>query len=92
MWLWGTLAALLVLNPAILVGLLGVAVSMYRGKCSACHLRGPKMQNSTLATVVVNGDRRPDHWAYYVCGKCGARFKWHRGQWAPTGPDDDPFF
>jgi hypothetical protein len=75
------LAALLVLSPALLYGLLLVFAALHRGRCAACGQRGLKCVGATLATVVVNGRRAPDSWSYYACDKCGAAFKLHCDQW-----------
>jgi hypothetical protein len=79
LWL---IATLLVLSPAILYGIALVIFAVYRGKCSACGKRGLNCVESIRATIVVNGKRAPDSWSFYVCGKCGAAFKSHQGEWS----------
>jgi len=81
-YLW---MALLVLSPAILYGVAlvatGLTMRFYRSRCPECHQRGLKTVNFFKATVLVNGQRTPDHWTDYECEKCGAAVRWHRKQW-----------
>jgi hypothetical protein len=74
--------ALLVLSPAILYGLLLVWVACYRRLCPACGHRSLNSVNFIKATVVVNGQRAPDSWSYYLCGHCAAEYKLHHGVWS----------
>lgn len=88
-WLY---AILLVLSPAILYGFAlfaaAFAIKYYRRPCFACLRRGLKCESCILATVVVNGEPAPDSWSYYVCEKCGAAFKRHRGVWNRVSRDE----
>lgn len=85
-------AILLVLSAALLYGtallVTAIAGKWYRRVCPACGLRGLKCVNFIRATVLVEGKRAPDHWAYYVCEKCGAAFKLHHGAWGPV-PEEE---
>lgn len=79
-------AVLLVLSPAILygIGLLITAImsAYYRRPCPACGERGLKWVNGLRATILINGQRAPDYWAYYDCERCGVHFKVHHGEWS----------
>lgn len=79
-------AILFVLSPAILygIGLLVAAIMLayYRRPCPACGRRGLKCVNFVMATVLINGRRAPDSWAYYDCERCGARLKLHHHEWS----------
>ncbi len=81
-YLWMTL---LVLSPAILYGIALFAAALstrfYRSRCPRCRERGLRQVNFIRATVLINGQRAPDHWADYECGKCGALLRWHHDQW-----------
>jgi hypothetical protein len=79
---------LLVLSPALLYGLALIAVAICRERCPECGHRGMMCLNFIRATVVIDGRRAPDSWAYYACEMCGARMKLHRGVWGPI-PDDE---
>jgi len=80
--MWLVLAILLVLSPAILYKLFGFLITAWRSQWLACGMRGLKCVNFIRATIEVDGKRTPDSWSYYVCEKCGAGFKWHRGLWS----------
>ena len=73
----------------------------YRSKCPQCYAkaipeplsgearrvvpRNLRMVGFVRATVLINGKRAPDSWSFYLCDSCGARLKFHRGQFsAPT--------
>lgn len=79
------LMSLLVLLPAILYGIALIAVGLtarfYRSRCPECQQRGLKMIGFIRATVLINGQRAPDHWTDYRCLKCGVVRRWHRKQW-----------
>ena len=81
-------AILLVLSPAILYGIAliatGLSMRFYRSRCPKCRQRGLKLINFVKATVLINGQRAPDHWADYECEKCGAVVRWHHGKWEPV--------
>jgi hypothetical protein len=80
--------ALVLFNPATLcvVALVATALAtrFYRSRCPQCQQRGLKAINFVRATVIINGQRAPDHWADYECEMCGAVVRWHHDQWEPT--------
>ena len=82
LWLYGVL---LLLSPAILyraaLALAAAAVAEDTPACPACGQPGLKCVNFIMATVLVDGRRTPDSWSYYVCERCGAAHKLHRGDW-----------
>ena len=53
-----------------------------------CDERGLKRVNWIRATVLIDGKRVPDSWSYDICEKCGARFKFHHGEWGAV-PDNE---
>jgi hypothetical protein len=84
-WVYAALLVLLVLSPAILYGLALVVAALtaafYRRPCPKCGRRGLRSTNFIRATVLIDGQRAADHWAYYVCNLCESGFKLHRGKW-----------
>ena len=78
-------AILFVLSPGILyaLALLAVVITMryYRRRCPSCGQRGLKFTGFVKATARIEGRRAPDSWSYYVCERCGARYKLHHGEW-----------
>lgn len=88
--MWWALAILLVLSPAVLYAVLGVLVTVCRGRCPECGKKGLKRVNFIRATIVVDGQRASDSWAYYVCEKCNAAFKMHRGMCRRIRPEEIP--
>jgi hypothetical protein len=78
-------AGLVLVSPAILYGValtVSALVSAYhRRRCPACGQRALKCVNWIRATVRVDGRRAPDTWSYYICQRCGAAHKLHRGKW-----------
>lgn len=46
------------------------------------------MISAALATIIVDGKRAPDSWAYYCCERCGARFKKHGERFEPADAEE----
>jgi hypothetical protein len=94
--MWWLYAILWALSPAILYGIALVVTAIvmryYRRPCPACGQRGLKFVEQCLATVMVNGQRAPDSWSYYICEKCDAVFKLHRGVWSPVPEEEVELF
>ena len=73
---------LIISLPFIIYGVIAVFVYFYRDKCPDCGKRTLKTVEFIKATVITDGERAPDSWAYYLCKNCGARYKkHHRGIW-----------
>lgn len=56
--------------------------------CPSCGHRRLRCINFIKATILVDGKRAPDWWAYYACPSCGAMSKHHRGQWSAVEDAD----
>jgi hypothetical protein len=78
-------AIFLVLSPLALYLLVGWLGLRHRSKCPACGMKAMRSAGFIRATILIDGKRAPDHWSYYLCEACGARFKDHRGAYStPT--------
>ena len=88
-WVW---AIFLVLSPAILYVLLGVAVSLkdkyFPRRCPTCNIRALHSVNFIKATILVNGRRAPDCWEYLLCTSCRKPFKLHHGKWEDVSAEE----
>jgi hypothetical protein len=73
---------LIISLPFVIYGVMLVFVHFYRDKCACCGKRTLKTVEFIKATVIIDGQRAPDSWGYYLCENCGARYKkHHRGTW-----------
>jgi hypothetical protein len=76
------------------LGCLGLLCMALRGvvllrpkKCPICDSRNLVSVNWVRATILVDGKRAPDSWAYYQCKTCDARLKLHRSNWMDMDAD-----
>lgn len=79
-WLWLTL---LVLSPVIFYGFALLLVAVYRGRCRRCGRRGLR----TVGGYLWDGAHGGGLVRFFLCGKCGARFKQSQSDW--TEPSEE---
>src|SRR5687767_8956172 len=83
---------LLVLSPGILyvfaLVVVGVKMKYFKGRCPQCQERGLISVNWIRATILVDGQRAPNSWSYYLCEKCNAHLKLHRGIWREVNNEE----
>ena len=88
---WGEIvrvAVALLVAVCVIIGGLGAISVVWRRRCPQCGRRALRPINAYRATVVEDGQRRPDSWEIFCCRSCKQGFKRHRDQWSAV---DDPF-
>jgi hypothetical protein len=75
---------LLVLSPAILYGLALLFVGVYRERCRRCHRHGLRM----VGGYKWDGAHGGGAVTFYLCEKCGARFKESGSDWSEPSDDE----
>jgi hypothetical protein len=60
--------------------LFGWFLIRHREVCPRCGRRALRLIQWIRATVLIEGQRRPDSWGYFLCDACGAKWKQHRGR------------
>lgn len=69
--------------------LAGWLLAKHRGICPSCHRRALRCVQWIRATIVVNGQRAPDSWSFFLCESCGARWKRHLGRGLESPSEDE---
>ena len=83
--------ALLVAPVVLLVVIVVIGAivgKLVRKRCPACMQRGLKQMSVVRAETMVDGNEALDYRAYFLCDKCGSRFKLHQGILSGV-PDDE---
>jgi hypothetical protein len=77
---------------ALVVGTVITFIARDRGKpllCPACSTASLRLMEFIRATIVVDGRRAPEAWAYFQCDECSARFKQYLGGELTTPSDEE---
>ena len=82
------LITLVVLSPAILYVLALILLALKEKylprRCPTCERRGLHCVNLIKATILIDGQRAPDHWSYWICDRCNDELKLHQNKWLPV--------
>lgn len=60
----------------------------FNDKCPKCEKRELTLVNWIRATVLINNQRAPDSWSYYLCERCNSRLKLHRDVWSDVNIEE----